>query len=265
MPTPFPGMDPYLERPDLWPNVHASLIVGLRDDLAPRLRPRYYVSVEERTYLVQLDDSTFGARPDAAVVGESRPTYEVISTAGVPAPEVFTVVLPIPDMVRERYLEIRTVESGRVVTVIEILSPANKQPGKGRRRYERKRLALMTTRTHLVEIDLLRLGEPLPMLGTRQSSQYRILISREEDRPFAKLVSFSVRQPIPTFRLPLLPGDEEPEVELGRLLHDLYDRAGYDLRIDYRGEPRPPLEGEEAAWANELLQQAGLRESSASK
>ena len=263
MPTPFPGMDPYLERPDLWPNVHSSLMVALRDDLAPRLRPRYYVSVEERTYLVQPNEASFGARPDIAVVSESQVAYEVTAVAEAP-PRVATVLLPMPDVVRERYLEIRAVENDRVVTVVEILSPTNKQPGKGRRLYERKRLALMATRTHLVEIDLLRGGEPLPVVGAGQRSHYRLLISREEKRPFAELISFSVRQAIPSFTLPLLPDDEEPEVELGRLFHELYDRAGYDLRIDYKGAAEPPLEGEDAAWATGLLQQADLRESATS-
>ena len=79
MSTPFPGMDPYLERASLWPNVHNSLIVALRDDLAPRLRPRYYVAVEERTVRLTPEDLAFTVRPDVAV---AEPSSKQPATAG---------------------------------------------------------------------------------------------------------------------------------------------------------------------------------------
>lgn len=258
MPTPFPGMDPYLERLDLWPDVHNRLVVLLADDLAPRLRPRYYVSIEERTYSVSTGELVFAGRGDVAVVGPSSTESRRVEIS-VTGPEVVQVELPVPDEIRETYLEVRSVATDRVITVLEILSPTNKRVGEGREMYLRKRLQVAGTLTHLVEIDLLRSGEPMPMRGTYLPGDYRLLISRGERRPQADLFSFSVRQPIPEFSLPLQPGDEEPQVNLNRLLHDLYDRAGYDLRIDYRDEPHPPLEGEDRQWADELLHQANLR------
>ena len=259
MPTPFPGMDPYLERPSLWANVHNSLIIGLRDELAPRLRPRYYVAVEERTVRLGTDDLLFAARPDVAVVRSSAgPADQGTEMAAEPA-GVVTVELPLPDEIREVYLEIHDAAIDRVVTVIEILSPSNKSSGEGRRQYEQKRLALLGTLTHLVEIDLLRSGQPMPMRGYQGRTDYRVLVSRAERRPRADLLPFSVRQPIPTFRLPLAARDDEPEVDLNRLLHALYDRAGYDLRIDYRAEADPPLTGSDAEWADTLLHAASLR------
>ena len=259
MPTPFPGMDPYLEQPGLWPNVHTSLIVALRDDLAPRLRPRYYVAVEERTVRLGPDDLLFATRPDVAVV-RPQPGLpdEGVSTA-VESAGVVTVELPLPEEIREAFLEIRSVTIEQVITVVELLSPVNKNTGEGRRQYEQKRLALLGTRTHLVEIDLLRAGQLMPMRGYQGQSDYRVLISRSEQRPRAELLPFSVRQPIPRFHLPLTGGDDEPEVDLTRLLHTLYDRAGYDLRIDYRAEADPPLNGSDATWVDELLRAAGLR------
>lgn len=259
MPTPFPGMDPYLERPDLWPDVHNSLITALRDELAPLLRPRYYISIEERTYLAGPSGLLFTGRPDAAVVGEPPPVYEPAPAVEATSAGTVTVELPLPDHVRETYLEVRTIDTDKVITVLEILSPTNKRPGEGRDLYERKRLILLGTLTHLVEIDLLRAGEPMTMQGNDRQTHYRILISHSERRPMADLLTFGVRQSIPTFRLPLKRGDEEPVVDLGRLLHELYDRAGYDLRVDYRTEPVPPLEGDDATWADALLRQAGLR------
>lgn len=257
MPTPFPGMDPYLEERSLWPDVHNRLIVALADDLAPRLRPRYFVAVEERTYTVKTSGLTFAGRPDLAVtqVHEAVVAYRIsppVRQAGVT-----TVELPVPDIVRETYLEIRD-RDDRVVTVLEILSPANKVPGKGRDLYERKRSRVLHSLTNLVEIDLLRAGQPTELVGNYPPSHYRILVSRKATRPRADLHYWSVRDPIPDFPLPLQPDEAEPTVALNQLLHDLYDRAGYDLRIDYSQAPDPPLDGEDAAWADDLFRQGAL-------
>jgi hypothetical protein len=168
--------------------------------------------------------------------------------------------VPVPDNVRETYLEIRETGTNYVLTVLEILSPTNKRPGRGRRLYEDKRLEILATRTHLVEVDLIRSGEPMPLINHAQESDYRILISRGDRRPNATLYPFGVRQPIPTFPLPLKTDDQEPQVDIGQILHDLYDRASYDLRLDYTSDPTPPLSAAEAAWAKQLLQKHGLRD-----
>jgi hypothetical protein len=256
MPTPFPGMDPYLEHHDLWQAVHSRLIVALADYLAPRLRPRYYVDVKLRTYRAGLTGLTFIGRPDVAAVASPKPTYRTAETAPM---GVVTVELPVPDIVRETYLEVRATEGGQVITTLEILSPAHKLPGEGRVQYERKRIAVLDSLTHLVEIDLLRGGQPMSMFGDGHGAHYCILISREWCRPRADLLPFTIRQPIPDFPLPLQRGDEEPIVPLNALLHELYDRAGYDLHLNYRGDPEPPLEGDDAAWADALLRETGMR------
>lgn len=257
MPTPFPGMDPYLEQAGLWPDVHNRLIAALADFLAPALRPRYFVAIEERTYTVAPDDLVFAGRADVAVVERGQPADLAEDTAD--AEGAVLVEVPLLDEVRETFLEVRSAAGERIVTVLELLSPANKRPGGGREQYIEKRLRIFGTRTHLVEIDLLRAGEPLPLSGWGGLSDYSILVSRGERRPRARLLPFSVRQPIPRFRLPLLRGDEEPLVDLGAILHALYDRAGYDLRLSYRTPPDPPLPDADAAWADELLRAAGLR------
>lgn len=249
MPTPFPGVDPYLERPGLWPDVHNRLIVRIADELAPQLRPRYFVSIEERTYTAAPGDLAFAGRADLAVVQPSGDGSTEWETSSARDTVLVTVELPLPDEIRETYLEIRSVADDRVITVLEVLSPSNKRPGEGREQYLRKRLSVLGTLTHLVEIDLLRGGQPMPMYGYQGTSDYRVLISRAERRPHADLLAFSLRQPIPPFRLPLQPGDREPEIDLNRLLHALYDRAGYDLRIDYRDPPEPSLAGNDQEWA----------------
>jgi hypothetical protein len=258
MDTPFPGMDPYLERSDLWPDVHNSLITALRDDLAPRLRPRYYVSVEERTYAGGPEGLLFAGRPDIGVVGRPPVVNESQVVYAPTGAHVVRVTLPLPEQVTETFLQVRSAGTDRVITVLEVLSPSNKQPGEGRKQYEQKRLVLLGTLTHLVEIDLLRAGPPVTMWGNGHETHYRILVSRSPQRPEADLLPFSVRQPIPAFRLPLQAGDDEPLVDLNELLHALYARAGYDLRIDYRAEAEPPLEASDAAWADALLRGAGV-------
>ncbi len=252
MHSPFPGMDPYLENPDHWPDVHTRWIAELGNVLSERLRPRYVVAVEERTYLQQAVELVLIGAPDVAVAPQaSAPGGSPRAVANAPMPQ--TVTVPLPDEITERCLEVRDVGTGEVVTVIELLSPANKRPGKGRRLYLRKRLAVLGTATHLVEIDLLRAGRRPPTGPEAPPGGYAILVSRSPRRPKADLYPFGVRETIPAFPLPLRTGEEEPTVELKSILDTVYARAGYDLRVDYGRGPIPPLGSEDAGWASALL------------
>jgi len=163
--------------------------------------------------------------------------------------------------VREAYLEIRDMASKEVVTVIEVLSPANKRPGKGREMYEEKRDQVFGSRSHLVEIDLLGSYEPLPVFGNDIEGNYRILVSRADCRPMADLYLFNLPDAIPAFPLPLRGGDAEPIVDLQGLLNEVYDRAGYDFTLDYTPDPVPPLSESDAVWADSLLRETSLRPS----
>ncbi len=255
MRSPFPGMDPYLEHPSLWPDVHNSLIAAIANYLSPCLAPKCYVRQERRTYLLSPDDLSFVGRPDLAVLPAmpqepARHRARPLAAAGV-----VEVVLSIPDEVGENYLEVREVTTGRVVTVMELLSPANKLYAKGREEYIQKRYEITGSRTNLVEIDLLRAGEPMPLQGRRVDSDYRILVSRARTRPRALLYPFNLRDAFPTFELPLVPGDEEPPVDLGAIFHALYERARYDLSLDYTQPPVPPVRDEDASWARERVEQ----------
>jgi hypothetical protein len=168
------------------------------------------------------------------------------------------VVLPQFEEVHERYLEIRDVQTHAVVTAIEILSPSNKAPGEGREAYEEKRRQVLSTRTNLVEIDLLRGGRPMEMQPPPQGD-YRILVRAGWERPQARLYACSVRQALPEVPVPLRRGEPEARLPLGQLLADIYTRAHYDLRLDYRQPPEPPLPPLDAAWADALLHTQGLR------
>jgi hypothetical protein len=257
MPSPFPGMDPYLERRGLWEEVHAGLIVAIQQFLSPLVRPRYRVAIERRTYLAILSPDDFAGKPDVLIVASTDQSFDATSaTSSGATPHV--AELPMPDEVIERYLEVRDIVTGEVVAVIEILSPTNKLVGEGRLQYERKRLQVLASSTNLIEIDLLRLGTPLPfrMRNGDSTSDYRIVVSRAQLRPRADLYLFNVRDPIPDFPMPLRPDEPEPILPLNQILHELYDRAGYDLAIDYHQAPDPPLSRTDARWATQLLRHA---------
>jgi hypothetical protein len=246
-------MDPYLERPSFWPGVRLLLIVAIADDLAPRLRPRYYVEVEERLVLTAAEDVAADIRPDLMVTKPG--VHEAPSSFRLAQP----VTVALPERIRLAYLELRTVADNQVITVIEVLSPFNKRAGPGRADYARKRLRLLARPVNLVEVDLLRAGKPMPMAGTPDEADYRILVSPWDRRPQADLYAFTVQDAIPVIPVPLAGDDPPAPLALGPLLHGVYERGGYDLRIDYRADPVPPLAPERGAWLDALPGSAGLR------
>jgi hypothetical protein len=253
-------MDPYLERPFFWEQVHTRLIVAIADALSPRLRPKYRVDIEKRTYLAVLSPDDLVGLPDVVVfqpaggaVGEVVPAY---TNGGSP----LVAEIPMPEEIVERFLEIREVSTAEVVTVIELLSPVNKSNATGRQEYNTKREHILASRTNLIEIDLLRGGQPPPLRWrSEQPCEYRIVVSRAWQRPRVDVYCFGVRQPIPTIPVPLRRQEAEPTLALNQLLHDLYDRAGYDLAVDYRQAPVPPLGEADADWADDRLRTTGWR------
>ena len=257
-------MDPYLEQPTFWSSFHSRLIVALADALAPQLRPSYYVEVETRVYTDTADGGELLVGiPDAVVLsGRPTPVAPEMSTANrggmiavQPPPQ--QVTLPVPTEIKERYLEVREVGSNAVITVVEVLSPKNKRPGQGRTLYENKRQHILGSSSHLVEIDLLRGDAPLPMQGVVQLAHYHILVSRFEHRPQADLYAVTVRDRLPSFPLPLKGADEAVLVDLSAIVQGVYDRASYDLRIDYTQPPPPPAFSEaDQTWMRDLLQPA---------
>jgi hypothetical protein len=258
---PFPGMDPWLEHPALWPDVHNSLIVAIRDALAPLVEPRYVVGVEEHTYFLSYGDLLMIAEPDLNIA--TATTGGPPPVPGIPKPTaegdvlVLDVEIPVADPLTEAYLEIRHVETRRVVTVIEVLSPVNKGHSKGRRKYLRKREAIAASRTSFVEIDLLRAGRPMPFGRPIPDRDYRILVRRGGRRMNgAKLYMFSYKNSIPQIPVPLAANEPSPPLDLTPVAHDLFDRARYYLRVNYSRPPVPPLRPEDLPWAEAIIAQA---------
>ncbi|MEM1310246.1 MAG: DUF4058 family protein [Cyanobacteria bacterium P01_H01_bin.153] len=258
MRSPFPGMNPYLENPELWSSVHSRLIVAIADELVDHLSEKYRVEIEKRTYFASDEASVLVGIPDVAIATNSgNVSATANATLTLPTqPEKVTV--PIAEEVTERYLEIREVATGTVVTVIELLSPKNKRSGEGRIAYLRKRNQVLASTSHLVEIDLLRGGQPLPMSGD-YPSHYRILICRGNCRPVAELYRFNLQQPIPPIPVPLMADEPEPILQLQPLLLRVYEKGRYYLAIDYEQPLVPPLAADDVAWMADQIPTANDR------
>lgn len=259
MNNPFPGMNPYLEHPGVWPSIHLLLIAEIANFLGPKLRPKYRVAVEVRLYETNGEESLLIGIPDVTIqrsLSTSNPRKNVAILE--PETKPITVNLPIPETIKQGYLEVREVATKEVVTAIEILSPVNKRQGKGRESYCEKRLNIFDSKTHFVEIDLLRMGKPLPVLNNHINSHYRILISNSNYRPKADLYAFNIQQKIPIFSLPLKPEDSEPLIDLNSFLNSVYEKGSYDLEIDYNQNPIPSLGEEDLIWTKNLLKANNL-------
>jgi hypothetical protein len=246
-------MDPYLEHPSIWREIHHRLISAIADNLEDTLSLDYRVAIEKRTYLSTPEDSILVGIPDVSIYRQSDAT----PTAVIPqtTSQSITVTLPMPEEVRESYLEIRDIATGEVITAIEILSPTNKRPGQGQDAYLAKRQKVLGSRTHLVEIDLLRVGESMPIVGQISPTDYRILVSRSHQRPRAELYGFNLEDPIPNIVIPLQPNEVEIPLDLQNLLRRIYDRARYGLSIDYSQPPIPALRVTAQDWAKQRIEQ----------
>ena len=268
--NPFPGMNPYLENPGLWPGAHNRLIVGLGNMLARRLRPTYSVGIQERVQISAEPGGNGsggggnGVRiPDVAVLTAAAPDAAGSAMRPMPArsKDAIAVQLPATELLKERYLEVRRVDNRQVIAIIELLSPTNKG-GDGYREYLAKRAATLYSPTHLVEIDLLRAGRRMPVIGPAPAeAHYRILVANaRRSEPIADLYAFGIRQAIPDFVMPLAQEDEGIAVNLNAVVNSVYADGSYDLDIDYgQDPPEPPLSDGDRAWVAQLLRRQGLR------
>lgn len=252
MHSPFPGMDPYLERPDHWGGVHTGLISVMREVLARQAGPRFFVDSEDNVYILGLDDPARSwVRPDVymvetADIGSSSPARGQIA-----APAVLDV--PISLEIRVPYLTVIDTANREVVTTIEVLSPINKVPGSsGQRDFLRKREQIMRSSAHWLEIDLLRAGARPPDIPLQ--GDYNAVLHRAGDLNRLEAWFMALRDPLPTIAVPLRPPFEDVPLDLQDVVDTVYDRYRYDAGIDYDEEPpAPPLRPADAAWARECI------------
>ena len=251
MPSPFPGMDPYIEAAGVWRDFHSRYVPRLAEAVLAALPDRYIVKIEEDVYLHELsaEERRLLGRPDAFVATATR-SSGTAATATTVAPVAATFV-PAVQVERVPYLEVVDRQSWSVVTVIELLSPTNKASGGDRTAYLAKRQQLQGGSGHFVEIDLLRGGPRLPLAGL-PACDYYALVSRADERPRVGVWPIGLRDRLPAIPIPLSHGDADVLLDLRPPFDAVYDGAGY-ARYIYAAAPDPPLDAADADWAAQRL------------
>lgn len=262
MPSPFPGMDPYLEGA-LWPDVHQQMATEISRRLNPRIRPHYVARLAVRTVREAVPPEEVSIfYPDVEII-RRRLRETPVTLAGPAAAQVATITPPITVPLVEAAMrmvtvEIYTVAAKELVTCIEVLSPANKR-GEGLEHYLHKRRRLHRAGVHLLEIDLTRRGRrPLVVAGGFDPDPYHTLpylisLWRAQAAEL-ELWPVQLADKLPVVAVPLRKPDADVPLDLSAILAAIYDLAGYDLSIDYSQEPPPPpFDDETTSWLRDLL------------
>jgi hypothetical protein len=254
-------MDPYLEQH--WGDVHASLVTYTRNQLQKVLPKDLRARVEERVIVAGLGRPR-SFYPDVRIIeAASKRGRTAKGTSSVALAKPLIIELP-DEPETQTYVEIRDSSAhGRVVTVLEVLSPSNKKPGDAQEQYLRKQLELLHAGISLVEMDLLREGDwmvavPEDVLKPRLRTPYRVVVRRGWQHQRVDYYPIPLDRRLPRIRVPLRPTDAEVPLDLQSLIEQCYEDGGYDT-IDYRAEPVPPLAPAAARWADQLLRRAGYR------
>ncbi len=259
MPSPFPGMDPYLEHGARWPDLQHRLIAYTSEWLRPQLRPKYVARIDERIDLKPYGKELTGS---SLVVKTPHQLSGPQVANGSPVADEPQTIRFLDDERRVPYIQIVNVASGEVVTLIEVLSPANKI-GRGRDQYFELQDKILGTPVNLVEIDLL--SRPTATyarffeLHSPHDWRYNICISRPQRRTSVEVYAIPLRDRLPRCRIPLLPEDDDAVVDLNAVLARCFDVGAYHLLLDYSKPPPVSLSKAEEEWMEALLLEKGLR------
>lgn len=260
--NPFPGMNPFLEGS--WPDVHTRLIGYISESLGEEL-PDDLTARAEEEIIVGTEESAHRYRADVAVsevwpVGLPdvwQPESSEAGAVAVAEPQIIELEHP-----PARWIEIRNID-GRLITVIEVLSPANKlEPG--RNIYLQKQQDYLFSGVSLVEIDLLRVGRPpfledFPSLLKPVTGTHYLVATTRAMRPYRReIYDCPLRQRLPAVRVPLRATDKDVPLDLQPMIDRVY-RTGRYWQNSRRDVPAPALSPDDAAWVEEQLRQAGLR------
>lgn len=260
MPSPFPGMDPYIEDAEIWSDFHSNLAPEIQGQLNEVIQPRYVARLIPRvTY--EVVEITCGVRPDVGIweqTTQPRTLREAVMVM-TPAPVTSFVEMEFPlELVN---VEIFKTDTQELITAIEILSPVNKRPGHDAfQEYLRKRRELLRSQAHLIEIDFLRAGTRPPLQEPVPPAPYYIVLSRANERPQVAVYPLQFQDRLPVLPVPLREPDADVALDLGAAVAAVYKRGGYATLIDYRRAPPPPkLSKSDAAWLDTTLRAQGAR------
>lgn len=268
MPSPFPGMDPYLEHPAIFPGLHDRLVTYISEALQPNLPEPYYAEISDRLW-VEVSDRTI--EPDVNVLKQEEQAGIDNGNGGIAVAtrtRTEPVVVTVPhDEFREPYVDIvaRIEGQERIVTTIEVLSLTNKTPGThGRELYLRKQREVLYSRVHLVEIDLLRGGEhttAVPLDRARKKTgdfDYHVCVHCFDRLEDFYVYPFTLHGTLPEIAVPLLPQDGAVALDLQEVFNRCYDTGPYRRRVRYgEAEIVPALVDDNAKWAAEVLRKVG--------
>jgi hypothetical protein len=264
MPSPFPGMDPFLEHPDIFPDFHDSFIAYLRESLQARL-PSPYIAALGRRAWIEVSERFIG--PDVQVVrSHVTPTESGAGSAVAVAerPRTQPLVIHVPhDERHEPFVEVYHGQGTdrRLVTCIELLSLTNKTPGEhGRDLYLRKQREVLDSKVHLVEIDLLRAGKHTTAVPQHRLAMvtgefdYHVSIHHFDNLEDYFVYPIRLNEALPEIVVPLLPGDVAVPLDLQAVFRRTYDAGPYNREINYRQDaPVPSLSPAWQSWLGEVL------------
>ncbi len=259
MQSPFPGMDPYIERPAIWADFHDRLVAEICGLLQPRLRPNYAALVQDRLYVLEAERPIF---PDVFVVKtrSKRETNGGVAVLDIAKPVIFKVA---EEERRQPYLEIVEPAAGnRLITAIEVLSPDNKTKGPGRKNYLQKRAEVRQARASLVEIDLLRAGNPTLRVSANQLKKlppwhYLAGVMRRPKQQ--EVYPIALQQRLPIVGIPLKRKDADIPLDLQAAFSLVWEKGPYPALLNYDGPPPGDMTPDEIAWCDQQLRHAGYR------
>jgi hypothetical protein len=260
MPSPFPGMDPFIEMQE-WSDFHARFMTVISEVLTPDIRPRYIVRVERRVYVEQSFGDPEQAIPDIAILERTNFADKTIPAPTTDSTSTIAPVeclLPEIEETREYFLTIKDRETQRIVTMIELLSPSNKRAKSvGNDKYISKRTEILQSDANLIELDFLRFGQRLPMQTPLPPGDYYALVCRAWHRRRANVYAWTMRQQLPTIPIPLCQNEPEPHLDLQKAFELTFERAAYQDSLDYSQPLKPAMDQDDSTWMEATLRKRG--------
>jgi len=256
MANPFPGVDPFIEDQHLWPDFHITFITEWREALRKTLPNNYVARLDERVRVIEYSEqSSRLIEPDIAIAKRDTQSFRApTEESSVALLEPVVIAIPFEEEKREAYIKILHCPDMTLVGVLEVLSPSNKEDP-GRAAYRAKRNELLNRAVHLIELDLLIGGERLPLKKPYPPGQFFALVARADCRPDCHVYHWSLRNPLPTIPIPLLPDDGEISIDLAQVYASTLERGDYSFSIDYNRSLRMQLSDRDSAWVKDRTAQ----------